>query len=626
MRCIKKVFVAIVFFLTILYPVNAKAAEYIDNFDISVKVHEDGVYTVTNKVEYTFDSLSHGMYATIPQRYEMNFGGETKEYYFPITNIQVKDYPFETESGDNVAIRIGDPDTYVSGTVLYEYSYDVRTRDLGLGGTNMFYFNLIGNGWSVPINNVDFKVEMPKAFNTKPLFYGVTEEAKSGKAEDVNYELNDEKTTITGFYDKTIDPGNALTVLIDLENGYFIYPDYTTTQIGLGGLVVLIVAILGVLFRIYGKDDKIIPVVNFYPPEGMSSLLIGYAADNAVQSKDITSLFIYWASKGYLKIEEKKDKKFNFIKVKDIDKSETQVEQSLFNALFIEEDTVSTDKMPEAYFNAKILVEHDLGKTYFIEDKQLRHTKATSIQIFAGLILAISIALFAAINTNNYYYDIFISMIIGAITFVMVLVLNGAYLVAFKNREVKNASTNNRNMIIVVILFIIISVIFLLFMSSIQVSLMYSLIVIAALVVGLGFVAFMDKRTDYATKLLGNIYGLREFIVQAQKDKLEMLVEKDPTYFYNILPYAYVLNVSDKWIKNFENINMVQPDWYLSTTPMNNILFYSMLNSSLNNLNTAANFMPNTSGKGTGGFSGGGGFGGGGFSGGGFGGGGGGSW
>ena len=33
-------------------------------------------------------------------------------------------------------------------------------------------------------------------------------------------------------------------------------------------------------------------------------------------------------------------------------------------------------------------------------------------------------------------------------------------------------------------------------------------------------------------------------------------------YFYNILPYAYVLGVSDKWIKKFESISLQAPSWY----------------------------------------------------------------
>ena len=41
-----------------------------------------------------------------------------------------------------------------------------------------------------------------------------------------------------------------------------------------------------------------------------------------------------------------------------------------------------------------------------------------------------------------------------------------------------------------------------------------------------------------------------------------MLVNENSTYFYDILPYTYVLGVSNKWIKKFESINVNPPTWY----------------------------------------------------------------
>ena len=40
------------------------------------------------------------------------------------------------------------------------------------------------------------------------------------------------------------------------------------------------------------------------------------------------------------------------------------------------------------------------------------------------------------------------------------------------------------------------------------------------------------------------------------------LVKENPSYVYDVLPFAYVLGVSDKWIKQFESIMTLQPEWY----------------------------------------------------------------
>ena len=60
--------------------------------------------------------------------------------------------------------------------------------------------------------------------------------------------------------------------------------------------------------------------------------------------------------------------------------------------------------------------------------------------------------------------------------------------------------------------------------------------------------------------IYARVKGFRDFLVTAEKEKLEALVEQNPHYFYDILPYTYALNVSKKWVKKFENIPMPEVD------------------------------------------------------------------
>ena len=78
------------------------------------------------------------------------------------------------------------------------------------------------------------------------------------------------------------------------------------------------------------------------------------------------------------------------------------------------------------------------------------------------------------------------------------------------------------------------------------------------------FICFyhLKKRNKNALRLLGKLLGFKQFIETAEKRRLQMLVEKDPQYFYSVLPYAYIFGISDKWIKQFEGIMKLKPDWY----------------------------------------------------------------
>ncbi len=139
------------------------------------------------------------------------------------------------------------------------------------------------------------------------------------------------------------------------------------------------------------------------------------------------------------------------------------------------------------------------------------------------------------------------------------------------------------------------------------------------------FAVIMDRRTAKGQELYSRLMGFRSFMLRAEKGRLEALVQDNPSYFYDILPYAYVLGVSDKWAKNFDGLAIQPPTWYYTDTmsAFTVMHFANQMNRTASDMNRVMISQPtSSSGGGSGGFGGGGG----GFSGGGFGGGGGGRW
>ena len=152
-----------------------------------------------------------------------------------------------------------------------------------------------------------------------------------------------------------------------------------------------------------------------------------------------------------------------------------------------------------------------------------------------------------------------------------------------------------------------------------------TMIPLVTTVVMMLIVPLFKQRTEQGLRWLGQILGLKNFIEKAELEKLKMFVEEDPAYFYHILPYAYVLGLSDKWAKQFESLAIEPPTWYYGYhgSMFTTVYFTSALMSSMTYAHTAMVSKPSSSyGSGSGG----GGFSGGGFSGGGGGGGGFGSW
>ena len=91
----------------------------------------------------------------------------------------------------------------------------------------------------------------------------------------------------------------------------------------------------------------------------------------------------------------------------------------------------------------------------------------------------------------------------------------------------------------------------------------------------------LSKRLPYGNELLGKIKGFKKFIENSEKEQLEEILTKDPNYFYNIIPYAYVLGVLKKWTKKFESINILPPSWYETSDKFDFLEFENFISSTL---------------------------------------------
>ncbi|MFA7550748.1 MAG: hypothetical protein WCZ68_08415, partial [Sedimentibacter sp.] len=75
-----------------------------------------------------------------------------------------------------------------------------------------------------------------------------------------------------------------------------------------------------------------------------------------------------------------------------------------------------------------------------------------------------------------------------------------------------------------------------------------------------------SRRTEAGMWYEEKLTGFKDFIKAAELDRIKLLADENPNYFYNVLPFAMVLGVTDKWAKNFDGIMKEPPDWYHSPT------------------------------------------------------------
>jgi uncharacterized membrane protein YgcG len=485
--------------------------------------------------------------------------------------------------------------------------------------------DVIGEGWDFPMEQVNVNVTLPNGWPFEP---NITTGSFGSTTPITTFSIDGNTLTMTHT---NLGDYEAITIYAPVsETGdYFTFiPPTDYSGIALGVLAFFSVG-LYLAYLKFGKDDKPVITVEFNPIPGLSSSMAGYIYDGTVETRDVVSLIIEWANKGYLTIAEDPNnaKNFTLTKLKDLAESEIRAEKTLFADLFRGRDSVTNKDLERSFYQSIANAKMDIAR-YFNGNPQreIFSKKASVLKVLFGIVTMIpaGLVLASAVYVGTYREELAIMAGLFSAIFGTVLVIVWSVTVkrwpsltpAARIGSVLGAGAISLMYALIYALVMILN-----FASMSGWSLIVLGITFALTVFNIALVSVMDKRTELGVSYLGKILGLKNFIETAEKDRLEALVHDDPQYFYKLLPYAYVLNVTDVWSKKFESIAMENPSWYVGPSRMNTFLWMNHFNRAMNTFSSSMTSVPQSRGRAGGGFGGGGGF-----SGGGFGGGGGGRW
>lgn len=576
-------------------------------YDVNVNVNENNSFNITETITTDFYENKHGIIRQIPTTNNIvrNDGSKTKNYA-RITDIEVNSPYRKISDSSYMSLMIGDSSKTLIGenTYIIKYKYSLYGRDK-LTEADEFYYNLIGDRWDTDIEKVTFKITMPKEFDKKLL--GFTSGYRGSiDSSSVEYSVNG--NVITGSINKKLSANQGVTVRLTLPEGYFfnifdfLYNRFMIIVNFIKREYINITLLISLLFLIktlimwikYGKDDKIIERVEFYPPKDYNSAEIGYLYNGKVTNEAVVSILIQLANEGYIKIEEinkenlLKKKTFKIRKLKEYSGND-EIEKTFFEGLFKngEPDEKELEKKIEIErqngkkvtgykltrikrsLPIKVVTEKELKNKFYttinkIKKNLIEHddivyekneNKKEKVRTMTNKICFLSLCSIFIYSELNIFYKF------AAVIILQILIPKLMNIIFFKKKSIKN--------IIKIVVFLLISglmsadSIYEIAVQNEKVKLFYILILIC--LIGMNVLnILMSKRTKYGTEILGQIKGFKRFLETAEKNQLEALVEKNPEYFFDILPYTYALGVSKKWIKQFETIAVTPPEWFIN--------------------------------------------------------------
>ena len=324
----------------------------IQQYDIDMVVNENNTYDITENIIVYFNVPKHGIVREIPLRNTVKrVDGSTTKNNAKITNISVNEEFKKSKSRGYQVIQIGNKNITLTGSKKYTIKYKYNIGKDKLKEIDELYFNLIGLEWDTNIGNVNFKITMPKKFNPSSLGFSTGKEGTVG-TNKVSYKVTG--NVITGSVTDVLYSGEALTVRLTLPDKYFVG---ASSNIDYYYVLVILFSVISVFISYkmwykYGKDDKAIETVEFYPPKGYNSAEVSYMYYGKASTEGVISLLIYLADKGYLKIDEVNDNKtkFKIIKLKEYD-GNNEIERIFFNGLFGENmGEVTSSNLEENFY------------------------------------------------------------------------------------------------------------------------------------------------------------------------------------------------------------------------------------------------------------------------------------
>lgn len=491
--------------------------------------------------------------------YRYSLDGKTHK--IKIRKVEVEGWPSE-KSWDwyFLTLKIGDANRYVSGPQRYVIRYKVRDAWLFEENHTEFYWNMTGNQWEVPISKVEYRIEFANSPKLAEGDYQVYTGAKGEQGKDaiIHYRGG----AVGGQSLREFNPGEGLTVAVRLPVDYIRRPTEMEMFLQKYGLLAIPVSLLAMIFGLWwrhGKDEKGVLMVQYYPPKGISPSEAGGFIDDSIDNRDLICLIPHWGANGYLEMTEKESQGILF-KKKDY---------SFKKLKNLEGQQPSYE---QTVFNGLFS-----GRTD-VELSDLKDTFYTTM---------------AAAKTQLKW--------------------------AIKERMLYTPTSRQLYQALPFIAFLSVPLAILFFIKD-QAPAGIGMIVLA--IAALILRRPMLRWTTNGSEIYQHLRGFKEFIRQADRPRLEKLLQEDPTYFDKTLPYAIAFNMASEWGKKFDGLFTEPPSWYHGYYVgghygSNFGSFAQDFTGSMQEVQSVFTSMPSSSGSGGSG---------GGFSGGGFGGGGGGSW
>lgn len=488
--------------------------------------------------------------------YDANNDGIPETYAYEISNIEVSGAQIQSgfENGRH-QLRF----TLAASNADIVLRYRVRMRRYENNEANLFRYELISPFHEGTIENFHASITF---YNTPDTAFDVS------KIDDTlmpgnrfNAYVNDKTLEIVAA--EALHPHEGVMVTATLRNFFFTYSNPITLHLFF--TLFSIVMVMGTYFFIIrgGKIAKKRIYRERFPLRDVRSGSYGYILDGIVDDADIISILIDWANANYIQIRNE-NQTVSLVLVNELPIDAPDYEKDLFNLLFTNYTMVTIDQLKERRLYAKIKeIEQDIRFTLEKDKQSIIYANSSyPAQLSAAILICIPLALTMYACIYALEYDILAGVPYAFATAAIVYLNLLPWIWIGKHRYRLSKSAHDVYRILTMLINFVCGALLYHYLLEHQTPVVYIAINYVLTVLFTCILIFMERRTVFGRNQRMRLLSLRQFIRNVSSEQLTRYLAEDPYYFEQLLPYAYLFDITDIWGKKFTSIPLQAPLWY----------------------------------------------------------------
>ena len=390
------------------------------------------------------------------------------------------------------------------------------------------------SGFSLDVELLEFTVTLPGPITGRPVFH-------SGYyQENIRLTTTVTDNTLTG---RTIQPlKDHETLRLELPvDGDLFHISGSRLLTGWDWAIVILMALAAIYFFLTMRHPISRLRYSYTAPEGITAGDVGCYLTGS--GTDLGMMVLSWAQLGYLQLELDRRGRVLLHKRMDMGNERNAHEVRVFQALFARRPIVDATARNYARLYRKVALYSPARKLIYGE-------KAGDERIFRALCCAAGMC--SMLQTAN-----------SRVIFMILLAPVALVLSFFIQSGCKAIPLRNKVPLVIAVgcglLWIL--------LGSLFGNLAAAVVMVCLQFLAGILVAFGGKRSQLGQRNQAQLLGLRHHMLTTEPHQMQQLQEKNPDYFYEMIPYAIALGVDRQFARRFGNRSSLPECLWLKNAP-----------------------------------------------------------